>query len=223
MRSYPEMQKRVEHDLKDHEYTKVVHSDGVVVWRCKRPNTNCYSFDITCSDQSITMTGDISSLVWRIGRGLGFLAGEDRDYYIYSKLEPEYRDQKELNKDYFVEVVCQIVCMSLGIDEGKVGCGEMSRLYLNKKINEIYYTHEFYKELTGGFHGSVIDDAMECSELTEAYELLRGLSGICPDWWDFTIARPKWDIVYRMYMVCEAAKRILEQEKDGEGGGDKCR
>lgn len=37
---------RVAEDLAQHQYTQLVNQNGVEVWRCARPGSSCYGFDI---------------------------------------------------------------------------------------------------------------------------------------------------------------------------------
>jgi len=106
-----------------------INKCGTQIWECGKPGTNIYRFEIVVGSYGIYMSGDIDSLVWsRMGRrGISFLAGDDVEYYIYSKLDPVYTDMVELDEDAVQRV----------IDTWEEQYGEPIDPYLAEDLNHI--------------------------------------------------------------------------------------
>jgi hypothetical protein len=91
--------------LATHTYTRLTPLGSIgEIWRCKRPDSTCYGFDIMITRFGIAVVGDIGGLTFNVGAtyGTGFLAGDDVDYYIHSKLE-QHCKTTEIDEDYFNE------------------------------------------------------------------------------------------------------------------------
>ena len=69
------------------------------IYHCHKPPTNVYAFEIVLGKMGIYVGGDIGSLVYRVARGLEFLAGNDVEYYQHSKLEHIFYEQEELDRE----------------------------------------------------------------------------------------------------------------------------
>lgn len=88
---------RAQEICKDFEYECIARGDEKThaeIWRCKEPGSFEYAHDVMVTKMGITVVGDMDPLVFRVtGRGMDFLAGNDVEHYIYSKLDESSRDQ----------------------------------------------------------------------------------------------------------------------------------
>ena len=99
---------RAEPYLAEFEFTRLVESESVEVWRCKKRNSGMYSHDITITSRGIAVVGDMDGLLFNVGSdyGMHFLAGDDIAYYMHSKLEAQCKE-REFNRDGFLCFVAQ--------------------------------------------------------------------------------------------------------------------
>lgn len=106
---------RVAEDLAQHQYTQLVNENGVEVWRCKRPGTRNYHFDICVTAYGMSMFGDIDGLIWNVGSdyGINFLR-HPSDGYLHSKLERDCK-REVIDFDSIRETVCS--CIVARIEE----------------------------------------------------------------------------------------------------------
>jgi hypothetical protein len=78
------------------EYRRVSLSEDphAEVWRCEKPGSSNYAHDVAITRYGIAVFGDMDPLVFSVGAayGMKFLAGEDVDYYIHSKLSSICKD-----------------------------------------------------------------------------------------------------------------------------------
>lgn len=78
---------------KDFEYTQLAaSSDGKItadVWRCSNPKSSDFAHDIVITKMGICAFGDMDPLVFTVGAdyGMKFLAGNDVEYRMLSKLD----------------------------------------------------------------------------------------------------------------------------------------
>lgn len=171
-----EIQKSVEKIQKDFIYTKL--HDGH--WICRKIDTSIYCFEIVIGKYQIYMGGDIDSLVFKVGEnyGMRFLAGTDVNYYMHSKLDHVYLDQKEFDKNALDDWLLYIKECNDGDD---------------KKLLELEDLKENLKF---------------CDGLPEIYDVIyrsKFYDGEMPD-----IEKSKHSIIFSLYMVNHAAKKICE-------------
>lgn len=81
---------RVAQDMAQHKYTQLVNENGVEVWRCARPGSSFYGFDICIT--RFGMMGDIGPLVFHVGAsyGINFLRHQS-DGYLHEKLDGDIK------------------------------------------------------------------------------------------------------------------------------------
>jgi len=91
-----EIKKRVVEVQKDFIYIEIAKNH----WLCKSSTSTIFCFEIIVGKYGIYVGGDMDSLSFRVGEsyGLEFLAGNDVDVYIKSKLEHAYLDQIEFDE-----------------------------------------------------------------------------------------------------------------------------
>ena len=108
---------RITEWMKDHTYTQVVDSNGVEVWRCKKPDTNHLAFDICVTPSFMAVAGDIGDLLFRVGSGYGInFLRHQCDGYMHEKLAEAYRQVKEFDRESFLDDVVDAVCERISTD-----------------------------------------------------------------------------------------------------------
>ncbi|KQQ60103.1 hypothetical protein ASF84_05170 [Pseudomonas sp. Leaf127] len=106
---------RVAEDLAQHQYTQLVNENGVEAWRCARPGSSIYGFDICVTRFGMSVMGDIGSLVFGVGSsyGINFLR-HNSDGYLHGKLDGDCK-RKVIDFDSIRETVCS--CIVGRVDE----------------------------------------------------------------------------------------------------------
>ena len=106
---------RVAEDLAQHRYTQLVNENGVEVWRCARPGSSIYGFDICVTRFGMSMMGDIGSLVFYVGAsyGINFLRHQS-DGYLHEKLDGDCK-REVIDFDSIRDTVCG--CIAGRIDD----------------------------------------------------------------------------------------------------------
>ncbi len=95
------LEEQVQRALANHKVKELVNTEHVQLYRCQKPGTWVYGFDIILSPTCITVSGDIGEVLYTVGRDMGFLAKDGCSGYGLGKLEQVYRDKKEVN-DFLV-------------------------------------------------------------------------------------------------------------------------
>lgn len=205
---------RVIEAQKDFTYERVVNTYNIEVWICKKPQNNHYAFEIIFSRYGIYVNGDINSLIWRVARDLDFLAGGDVDYYIYSKLEAIYQEQREVDPEAVNAHLSSIMIAWLhngwnaSIDEDEqipweeyatgVDLQEVVKFYEKHGLNDVF------KSEAWNLYDELYDS--ENSDLRETYEITYKYNGE----FETNIDRPSWHVTFSLYMACYAARKIKE-------------
>ena len=195
------------------------HSAGdYTIYHCHKPGTSTYSFEIILGKMGIYVGGDISSLSYRVARGIEFLAGKDVDYYQHSKLEHIYMDKKELDKDALNVYLRDLLWEKAEVrdeDGVEVECPETL-----EKVVEYYESHELDKDIwscRGGDdkpHNHAWDLYVNIEKCEDLQEICRTIyDSKCYDGDIPCIDKADEGVMFCMYMVHHAAKKILEAEK----------
>ena len=204
---------------KDFIYDKYEAGD-YIIYHCHKPGTNSYSFEIILGKMGIYVGGDIDAIVYRVARGIEFLAGGDVDYYQHSKLEHAYYDKVQLDVDLLKGYLADTLWEALEEIRDWEDRPEEQPDTL-EKIVKIYESREFLCrdkwEVVGELkqHNKAWDlynELKDCRDLPEIYQIIRDSSyynGEMP-----TLTKPDEGVMFCMYMVHYAAKKILEQEKN---------
>ena len=201
---------QVADDLKNHTYSGVEVSENYEIWRCKNPKSFAYAFDIFISTLGIAVVGDIDSVTFRVGKnyGMEFLAGNDVDYYIHSKVESDCKTS-EFDKDYFYSTVSNILCDHI---KGKLDCYEWPDWIEDKDI-PYSKVKDFYEGKNNKFDKIFFYfiDSIDRAELNsyEAYNIFNEYYGIVGDN-DYSFEKTSDSLRYRLYMINYAAKQIMK-------------
>jgi hypothetical protein len=191
------------------------------IYYCHKPDTSTYSFEIVLGRMGIYVGGDIDSLTFKVARGLEFLAGNDVDYYIHSKLEHIYYEKREFCKEYLDDFLAEYLWEAtdrLEIEELEEG---MERPGTLKEIVEFYKKHALDKDVWESRpdtkpHNkawSLYADLQGVEDLPEIYHKIHDSeyyrqTGEMPP-----LTRPDHGVMFCLYMVHHAAKKILQNKK----------
>lgn len=220
--------KRAEETLGKHEYTRLTQPDCLAeVWRCKRPDTTNYAFDLVISRFGIAMFGDTGTLAFNVGAsyGLKFLAGDDVEYYIHSKLDHDLKTT-ELDEQAFDEAKIQYAVSRL--ERGDVGddwpaqdgmdC-DTYRTILGDwltterdKLKAYDPAWDVLNDLFGFLDGSA-------STPQEAHEHFSDSALDCGFEYDRSesFEQPRQRLICRLYMLRHAAQQILKIKHPAPG------
>jgi len=226
MKLQEEIVKQVEEVLKDHEYTCLVEhrvgdkASDFMIWRCQKPGTSIYGFDIVITKFGIAVMGDIDGLTFRVGSnyGIGFLAGDDVDYYIHSKLEHSCKttefDQDELKAVAAYEVA-QDLSEKLG-DELRLEEDEIPDWLRNVETARIHFDDvlDFLEErYVFSEYVAFLEEARNCYDAREGYECLKDAPFEISDFWEYRLEKPSYGLMFELYLINHAAKKIVEKIK----------
>lgn len=102
---------RAAENLENHVYTQLVAGGTVEAWRCKDPRSTFYAFDIIITRFGIAIVGDIENMTFTVGSmyGMEFLAKDDVQYYIHSKLDSKCKEV-EFDQDAWRDLVVAGAC-----------------------------------------------------------------------------------------------------------------
>lgn len=214
-------------ELKDFQFKCLVDNDDIEAWECSKTDTGFDSFVIVITRFTITVSGDMDSLIFRVGSkyGMKFLAGDDVEHYIYGKLEDAYR-KETLDEDRLRTVVAQGFVSSLKLTVGSSFSRQDYEGTLPSSGNLI--TLPAWNKLiclversanVGGW-AELFYEVNECSVLEEAYQILgdfnEGYFGHC--FWldDIHISKKCPRILERLHIVNSAAKKIVAIKQHNE-------
>lgn len=220
---------RAEAILKNHQFTRLTAPGcAAEVWRCKRPDTTNYGFDLTISRFGIAMFGDTGALVFNVGAsyGLPFLAGDDVEYYIHSKLE-QCCKETELDEDHYQEVLNSYVVRRLEQEDDLMfpqQDGMPHDTYhtiLADWIYDQYQQSDVMSDRHDLFYGlhDLMGHNASPSTAQEAHETLSDnaeLLGVEYDW-DHDFEQPAGHLISRLYMLRYAAQQILKIKNPAPG------
>lgn len=215
--------------MAQHVYTPLAVNQDCQVWRCARPGSSVYAFDIMMTRRGISVVGDIDGLSFGVGLsyGMAFLAGNDVDYYIRSKLERHCQD-RELDEDRLREhVLCGLaekICHHVD-DEEWEKLPEWLRESMQRTADKWDSLEAFVKEMTcsdpmsdqWGEWSELISEVADLDRLDEAERYVSDHHeelGLGVDWWELRIDRPSHSLMSRLYMVRHAARQILQQQEE---------
>ncbi|MFH1027697.1 MAG: hypothetical protein V1791_06820, partial [Pseudomonadota bacterium] len=220
--------------LDGHEFKQLASwGDGSSeVWECSRPGSSVYAFTICITRMGIAILGDIDGLTFNVGSnyGMPFLAGNDVSYYIHSKLESDCKKQ-ELNQERLLEWITTQVANHIGnqyraalgtagidlpewIGDHDYGLGDFEPL--KDFVYDVYQKLELMHDLWDWFHAchDFLDSVEGVNDEQEVYAL--DLDEVDFAWYDApSLTQPAESLMFRLYLVNEAAKRIMVlKEKD---------
>ena len=168
-----EYKKRAEERLKEHQFTLLVDTEEVQIYRCSRPNTIVYSFDIVLAPNCIAISGDIGRVgrvLYGVGKGLGFLANYGCSDYGFEKLDSAYFERKEISGYLVADCFYRTIYEHFGLEEieeppqdlkkpSDVKSGELyAALRELKRTLQIYHDANGWEELPEWLQGISLDD-----------------------------------------------------------------
>jgi hypothetical protein len=209
------------------------------IWRCTNNGSSCYGFDLVISRFGIAMYGDVDSLVFGVGSsyGIEFLARQSVCGYMISKLEPEYREKRELDEDKLRQVLVEQGCQLLEaefvpyVEEGQddynglpewLHSADYRDQDLNKVLEELKkhapeHPHCKFEEFCDCVEELLEDRAPNGLQAVEAFlaenctELYLG-----PEWYEYAISKHDSRLIQRLEMLRLCALKIAEVKKAGD-------
>lgn len=224
-----ELEQEAVQTLAQHVYTPLAQTQDCQVWRCARPGSSAYAFDIMMTRYGISVVGDIDGLTFSVGLGYGmsFLAGDDVEYYIHSKLERQCQE-RELDEDSLREQVlrgiAEMICNHVSDDDWSAlpeWIREDSQRAADHWSNLASFLEERIANDGPGDEwddwSTLVDEVSVIDHLDEAQRYVRDYHeqlGLGEDWWEIRLDRPAYSLMSRLYMVRHAAKQILQQQEE---------
>lgn len=203
-------------------FTPLVQNPGadVEIWRCAKPGTGVWAFDIMVTRRGMAVVGDIDGLLFQAGYGIQWLADGGLDY-VHSKLEPQCK-QTEFDEERFLSHCVEFVREALrnadfevaDTPEDKRGADEFT-WFRDEVMPAIASSHADFKALTLLRQANeLLRDAGRVNDLPGAGEFFNGLAGegiVAPDWYmDCRLDKPDEFLMVRLHMVKLAATAITE-------------
>jgi hypothetical protein len=219
---------RAERILGKHQYTRLTPIDcPMEAWRCKVPDHTNYAFDLVVSRFGIAMFGDTGTLVFNVGAayGIKFLAGDDVEYYIHSKLEHDLKTT-ELDEQAFEESKIKYVVSRLergdkGDDwpaQDGMDC-ETYRIVLGDWLTAARDKRKGHEPAwdTLDSLANFLDGS--ASTIQEAHEHFSDSAPDCGFEYDWTerFEQPCQSLIGRLYMLRHAAQQILKIKNPAPG------
>ncbi|PMV86714.1 hypothetical protein C1X35_19125 [Pseudomonas sp. FW306-1C-G01A] len=216
---------RAAEKLKDHQYTCLVQTSDVEVWRCKADKTTAYAFDIMMTRYGIAIVGDIDNLTFSVGLGYGmkFLAGDDVTYYLHTKLSESHK-KRVFSENLFRQVLVKSICSELREDCSEAIWDTLPDWAKDVDLIESGHWDEFRqlvlvnrRDLTNGddrwMHW---DDLLSTAEgvgfTEEAQEFMReNAKVLClgEEWYEHSITEVCGGLISELYLINHAAKAIM--------------
>lgn len=206
--------------LKKHEYN-LLAKDSVTnteVWSCRDPKTIRYGFIISVTPMGISVVGDIGSYTFNVARDINFLADDDVEYYIYSKLDSVYKNNS-FNKEYFLQSIMSNLRELFEYDEKFYSniCSDYFISNINnshKEFNDfIRYAFADDNIKDGEFKDNLkrtLEEASQVEQIEEAYIFLRDNDILKMYDCDYDYRETERSIIQALYMINYSAKKIQE-------------
>lgn len=217
---------RVAEDLAQHQYTQLVSTNGVEVWRCKQPGTRNLHFDICVTAYGMSMFGDIDGLIWNVGAdyGINFLRHKS-DGYLHEKLESTCK-REVIDFDSIRDTVCGCIVGRIDeeFDADQIPAWMVDLPNRGATLEQADQLSEWLRE-----QGELGDDRLPFDELSEvieyvdrfadgrdsevvlAYDFLQQHEELIggSDLWETTISKPCPNLMARLFYVRHAANAIM--------------
>jgi len=217
--------------LKNHQYRPLVDADDVKVWRCERPGTSAYAFDIMLTRYGIAVVGDIANLTFSVGLGYGleFLAGDDVGYYIHSKLDEKCK-KRDFDETAFRGALIDGICQRIADEADYDAYDELPAWVREEKERGLAGSR--WEELLAFVRAEArkYDDASakweewddllrEAADIGDEHQAGAFMNehcetlGLGPDWWEISVTTPAEPLMRELYMIRHAAIAILAQKQ----------
>lgn len=203
------------HRMEGFTFTRIGVTPEIEAWRCQKPGTGIFAFDLVFTRWGISMFGDVDGLLFNVGLpqyGIGWLTHQDIGY-IHSKLERQCQE-REFDLDAVKEYVTRWLCSKLteiqDHPDKLPAWMDPDGRDLHTRFGDLkawLTNNKDYPDVLG-----FLDDVAALDNTHEAYKLLDentdllGINDLC----DISLDRPDRDLVQRLYMVRRAARAIFE-------------
>lgn len=210
------------------------------IWRCTNNGSSMYGFDLVISRFGIAMYGDVDSLVFSVGSqyGIDFLVRDSVCSYMISKLEPEYRNKRELDEDRLRKVLLEAGCRLLEEEFiPYVPDGEDDYNGLPEWLGSANSADQTWENLIDELQKHAPEQPhMKFEEFCDNAELLldaRAYDGLqavesflaenCnelylgPEWYEHTISRHDGGLIQKLEMLRLCAIKIKTVKEVGDG------
>lgn len=216
--------------LKNHQFRALVDNDDVKVWRCERPGTSAYAFDIMLTRYGIAVVGDIANLTFSVGLGYGleFLAGDDVGYYIHSKLDEKCKT-RDFDKAAFRGALIDGICQRISDEADYDAYDELPAWIREEKERgptgsrwpelRAFVRVEARKDDADEKWGEWVDLLAEATDIGDQHQAGVFMNehcetlGLGPDWWEISVTTPAEPLMRELYMIRHAAIAILAQKQ----------
>lgn len=198
--------------LKDHQYTQLVKTDAVEVWRCKAPGNTNLAFDITITRFGMGVMGDIGGLTFSVGSSYGvqWIANTSMGN-LHGKLESHCK-QVWIDKDEILDKVRECICEALdedGIEYPDGTSVEALLDWLRAQDGEDTPFDEWVDLL------ECIDrlDERTDRDVVRAFDLIAENEKLLRtgDTWEWSFDKPSDHVWRKLFYVQHAAKQIVAQ------------
>lgn len=226
-------------NVANHTVERICGRGPTEVWRCTNKGSSIYGFDLVISRFGIAMYGDIDSLVFSVGSqyGIDFLARDSVCAYMISKLEPEYREKRELCEDSLKQVIIEAGCRLLEeefvsyIDTESeeyvelpewLNSSDCKDVTLDKVIVEMQkhapeQEHQFFNLFPDAAETLLEDRAPNGLEAVHAYlQEFNDDLNLGPEWYEYTISKYQSSLIQRLEMLRLCALKIKEVKDAGD-------
>lgn len=206
--------------LDRHQYTRLtLPGSPLEAWRCKRPDTTNYAFDLVISRFGIASFGDTANLMFRVGAsyGLPFLAGNDVEYYIHSKLD-ECCKKTELDDTTYQQALLQTITQWLADNDHEAPAqGEMDDDTYREILGDWLWEQYLASDVMADDHDTfyALHDALahqHPNSADEAHETMAELASKLDESYDYdhSFTRPANHLIQDLYVLRHAAQQILK-------------
>lgn len=208
--------------LADHRYTQLVNTDGVEVWRCKKPNSINLAFDICVTRFGMSVFGDIDGLIWNVGAsyGINFLRNQSIGY-LHEKLEASCKEV-EIDKPAIFETIIDCICDALEEDghdgpDREDSVEEIMEWLKEQRDADDDVTGQPYDEWLDLMESVAAFDEGRDRDVVPAFDLLAESEGLLRrgDLWETSITMPTKSLMQRLEYVRYAANQIMAMKELG--------
>jgi hypothetical protein len=208
-------------NMRGFAYTSLADTDGLQAWRCAKPGTGMWAFDILVTARGAAVVGDIDGLLFQAGHGMETLAKANASY-LHSKLEPSCK-AKEYDPQRFYSLCLREVRNVLEEFDFELtpeprelrDLAELQRF--QGEVSALVYDGRVPQKAMSKQAACVefLRGAQQVNDLYDATAFLQRCAGdgvVSSDWYmdGVTLEKPDHFLMVRLNMVSQAAKAIAE-------------